>query len=214
MTQLTHKPNIPARHRQSGAVSAPAARPIMSTTAAARSGAADRFMARPEIAETMRHGSNGFFSVLPSGNEARLALWRKWPDADRCAVLARGLEAELSQTADAEHVSDAIGGMLAAFPTGDRAAVGYREGLVSFLIEEAGLRGWSAVAVGRGCLAILRTSRFLPSAAEVIEAIAEAHGEIRFAAWSAGRAVELARDLELSLIEAGLIEVEDDGEGF
>lgn len=213
MTQLTHKPNTRAGLRPQGSVATPVVRPVTDSRAAALSGAAERFLARPEIAETFSLGSNGYHAQLPASNAARLALWQSWPDADRCNALARGLETELSVPADAEHVADAIAGMLAAYPTGDRAAAGYREGLTSIVIEEAGLRGWSAAAVGRGCLDVLRSSRFQPSAAEVIEAVAEAHRELRFAAWAAQQAVELAFDLKWSLVDAGLIEIEDDGEG-
>lgn len=176
--------------------------------------AADRFMARSEIAATIRHGSNGFVARLPVSASERLALWETWPDAGRCLRLAQELDRALSVPADADQVSEAVAGLIAAFPTGERAASGYREAMAAILAEEAAARGWSAAVVTRGLLDIARTSRFLPALVEAIGAVAEADQVLRRAAWAAKRSVELGYELKWGLIDDGLIEFEDDGEAF
>jgi hypothetical protein len=176
--------------------------------------AADRFMARSEIAATICHGSNGYVACLPSSASERLALWETWPDARRCLRLAHELDLALAVTADAEQVSEAVAGLIAAFPTGDRAAGGYREALAAILTEEVAARRWSAAAVTRGLLAVARTSRFLPAPVEVLGAVAEADQVLRRAAWATKRSVELGYELKWGLIDDGLIEFEDEGEAF
>jgi hypothetical protein len=176
--------------------------------------AADRFMARSEIAATIFHGSNGGVARLPSDAATRLALWETWPDAQRCMRLAHELDRALADPADAEQVSEAVTAMIAAFPTGDRAACGYREAMASILTEEVVARGWSSAAVTRGLLTVARASRFLPAPVEVLDAVAEAHLTLRHAAWAARRAVELGYDLKWGLIDEGLTGFEDDGEAF
>lgn len=111
MNQLTRKPNTVQQGARSS-VSAPATRPLTDSSAVAISGAVDRFLARPEICETMLCGSNGYSARLPSDLDARLALWRQWPDAARCAALARRLNTELTEAADGDQVAEIVAGRL------------------------------------------------------------------------------------------------------
>lgn len=203
--------------RRAGAVGAPRANTVPALTdsrAASIALAADRFMARSEIAATIFHGSNGYVARLPSGAAERVALWETWPDAQRCLRLAQEIDRALADPADAEQVSEGVAGLIAAFPTGDRAASGYREALASIVTEETAARGWSSAAVTRGLLTVARTSRFLPAPVEVIDAVAEAHRALRHAAWAARQAVELGYNLKWGLIDEGVIMFEDDGEAF
>lgn len=185
---------------------------LADSPAAAVSAAAARFMSRPEIAATIFSGSNGYGACLPAKTEARLELWRQWPEIARCVKLADVLGRALAEPADAAEISEAVGGMIAAFPTGDRAAPAYRVSLAALLTEEATTRGWSAAAIVRGLLGVIKGSRFMPAPAEALAAVAEAHRELRHAAWAARKAAELGCELKWGLIDAG--KIEDDGEDF
>lgn len=185
---------------------------LADSSAAALSAAAARFMSRPEIAATIFRGSNGYSARLPARTEVRLDLWRQWPEMSRCVKLADCLGRALAEPANAAEIGEAVAGMIAAFPTGDRAPLAYTNSLAALLTEEAATRGWSEAAVVRGLLAVLRASRFMPAPAEAMAAVAEAHRELRHAAWAARKAAELAAELKWSLIDAGALE--DDGEDF
>lgn len=185
-----------------------------SDTGAAIAAAAGRFLALPQIAETIFTGTNGFHARLPGGTEAQLDLWHQWPDADRCRALASGLERAMAEPCDAEQASVAVRVLIASFPSGERHAANYSEALRFHLAEQAVEKGWSSAAVNRGLEKLVQESRFVPAVAEVLAAVAEAHREMRFAAWAAGKAVELSFDLKWNLIEAGIIEDEDHGEDF
>lgn len=187
--------------------SAPA---LADSSAAALSAAAARFMSRPEIAATIFSGSNGYGARLPARTEARLDLWRQWPEMSRCVKLADCLGRALAEPADAAEIGEAVAGMIASFPTGDRASPAYRESLTALLAEEATMRCWSEAAIVRGLLAVLRASRFMPAPAEVLTAVAEAHRELRHAAWAARKAAELAAELRWGLIDAGALEDDEE----
>jgi hypothetical protein len=176
--------------------------------------AAGRFLALPEIAKTIFSGSNGYSVQLPTGNEAQLALWSRWPDHERCLALARGLNEVMAVPCDQGQAVRAVRGLIAGFPTGERVPSEFRETLACVLAEQASEQGWSAAAVSRGLLAVIKTSRFLPAVSEVLDAIAEAHRELKFAAWASWRAIDVWVDLKWNLIEAGIIEDEDNGENF
>lgn len=192
--------------------SAPAAVPALTDSRAASVAlAAERFVARPEIADCLFSGSNGYGARLPAGTEARLRLWRQWPEVGRCLRLAEALDCEMQDTASPAAVAASVAAMIAAFPTGERSAPGYREAMTAILSDEADMQGWSAAAISRGLLSVVRRSRFLPALAEVIEAVAEAHRDLCFAAWAARQAAELGHELKWGLIDAGVIE-DDEGD--
>lgn len=188
--------------------------PALSDTRPARlATAARRFLDRAEIKATMQTGTNGWHAQLPSTTSARLALYEAWPDGERCQSMAAHLRADLAEQADAEHVAVAVPALLAAFPTGERAAQGYKEALIAILVDEAAHRQWSAAAVAGGMLSIIRTGRFLPAAAELIAAVNDAQRELLVAAWAAEEAARLSLELRWSLEDAGLVD-RPEGEWF
>lgn len=201
---------------QTGAVATPAlAVPALpDSPEAALAFAARRFMARPEITDTIVCGSNGYAAHLPSSVEARLNLYAKWPGFTRCLRFAESLEKALAEPADVEHVTQAIVGLIAAFPAGDRAVPAYRETTISLLAEEAAVQGWSATAVTDGLLAVLRSSRFLPAPVEVLEAVRKANRELRHAARMARQSADVAYALQWGLYDEGAIEIEYDAGDF
>lgn len=176
--------------------------------------AAERFSSRPEIAECIFAGSNGAVARLPASLDRRLELVATWPDMNRCLTFAAQIDRALSEPARAEDVAAAVAATIRLFPTGDRAGLGFSEGVAAFVTEEAVSRGWSMAAVTGGLIALTRSCRFLPAVAEVIEAIAQARRDLRHTEWAARQAAELGEELRWSLIDAGMVEIEDDGEDF
>lgn len=197
---VEHRPALPA--------------PLTDTRAAEIALAADRFLSRPEIADCISNGSNGSVARLPGSLDRRRDLFETWPDTNRCLTFAAQIDRALSEPARAADVAAAVAATLRMFPTGERAGLGYAEGIAAFLTEEALSRGWSMAAVTGGLIAITRSSRFLPAVAEIVDAIAQAQRDLRHTAWAARQAAELGSELRWSLIDAGLIEIKDDGEEF
>jgi len=188
--------------------------PLTDTRAAEIVLAAERFTSRPEIAECIFAGSNGAVARLPACLDRRLDLIATWPDTNRCLTFAAQIERALSCPARAEDVAAAVAATLRMFPTGDRAGLGFSEGIAAFVSEECATRGWSMAAVTGGLIAVIRSSRFLPAVAEIVDAIAQAHRDLRHTAWAARQAAELAHELRWSLEDAGLIDFEPGEEGF
>jgi len=188
--------------------------PLTDTRAAEIVLAASRFTSRPEIAECIFAGSNGAVARLPASLDRRLDLLDAWPDARRCMTFAAQIDRALAEPARADEVAAAVAATLRMFPTGDRAGLGFSEGVAAFVTEECATRKWSMAALTGGLIALTRSCRFLPAVAEVIEAIAQAQRDLRHTAWAARQAAELGEELRWSLIDAGMVEIEDDGEDF
>ena len=207
-------------HRNAAPTAAPAEQratlpaPLTDTRAAEIALAADRFLSRPEIAACIFTGSNGSVARLPGSLDRRRDLFDAWPDVARCLTFAAQIDRALAEPARAADVAAAVAATIRMFPTGDRAGLGYAEGIAAFVTEEAVSRGWSMAAVTGGLIAVTRASRFLPAVAEIVDAIAQAHRDLRHTAWATRQAAELGADLRWSLIDAGMIEIEDDGRDF
>lgn len=121
--------------------------PLTDTRAAEIVLAADRFLSRPEIADCISNGSNGAVARLPASLDRRLDLFEAWPDASRCLTFAAQIDRALAEPARAADVAAAVAATIRLFPNGDRAGLGYAEGVAAFVTEEATSRGWSMAAV-------------------------------------------------------------------
>lgn len=189
--------------QQPSAVSVPA--PITSGPHAALVFAVERFARQPVIEQCICTGSNGTTLNLPSSLDRRLELWHSWPDARRCFTLSGALRADLATAASIDQIADAASALVASYPTGERAPIGYIAAVQALLIEEADLQGWGLCSITGGMIDVLRVSRFLPAPCEIFQAVRTSSRKLRSAAWAAEAAGEAAIELQVSLEEAGLI---------
>lgn len=175
---------------------------------------AKRFIDRPEIADTFFWGTNGISCRMPQTDHARLSLYHRLPQPEACMRLEALLASEIAKRATPSGIRQAVTAAIASFPSGARADAAYIASLVDLLVEEASLAGWHHLAVIGGLIRIARTSTFLPSASEVIEAIHTERETIWSARVFAQKAQEVFQELEGRLIWAGLITIELDGDDW
>lgn len=173
---------------------------------------ARRFMARPEINATFSMGSAGLAVHLPANDQDQLRLFEALPRPGACWRLEELLRHELATPITAAEANRAVAALVAGFPTGARASNDYQVGLATMVAELAAIEYWPRSAVIGGLIRVLANSTFLPSVAEVVEAIADERRFLVAARITAGRAAAIYCELEDHLAAAGLIEGQVGGE--
>ena len=171
-------------------------------------GAVDRFLARDDISATFYLGTNGPTASLPDSPVARLDLLKRLPAAAQCWKLETMIEEELARPIRPADIAATIRPLIAAWPNASKLAPEFHAALVAIVGEEAVTARWPRAAIVGGLVRLLKTATFVPSVAEVIEAIREEKSRLYGAALLAGKVAETICQIEDRLIASGHLDPE------